>query len=125
METVGVIVPYRNQISAIRSVLSEMLGAPEHPLLQISIDTVERYQGSQRKYIIFGFTVQKHYQLRFLTETTFEEDGQVIDRKLNVAMTRAQEYLILVGNSALLSNVHLYSRLLRYIDSESKTEYLI
>lgn len=125
METVGVIVPYRNQISAIRSVLAEMLGAPEHPLLQISIDTVERYQGSQRKYIIFGFTVQKHYQLRFLTETTFEEDGQVIDRKLNVAMTRAQEYLILVGNSALLSNVHLYSRLLRYIDSESKTEYLI
>ena len=124
-ETVGVIVPYRNQISAIRSVLAEKLDNPMHPLLQISIDTVERYQGSQRKYIIFGFTVQKHYQLRFLTETTFEEDGQLIDRKLNVAMTRAQEYLILVGNSALLSTVPLYCRLLCYINSVVASRHLI
>ncbi|MBQ8273773.1 MAG: DNA2/NAM7 family helicase [Bacteroidaceae bacterium] len=113
-ETVGVIVPYRNQISAIRTVLAERLDTPDHPLLHITIDTVERYQGSQRNYIIYGFTVQKVYQLRFLTETTFQEDGMTIDRKLNVAMTRAREYLILVGNSPLLSRVPLYKRLLHY-----------
>ncbi len=114
-ETVGVIVPYRNQISAIRTLLAERLAAPSHPLLQITIDTVERYQGSQRQYIIYAFTVQRHYQLRFLSETTFIEDGMLIDRKLNVAMTRALEYLILIGNSRLISQCPLYHSLLRYI----------
>lgn len=115
METVGVIVPYRNQISAIRSILAERLQVNEHPLLQITIDTVERYQGSQRKHIIYGFTVQKPYQLRFLTESTFEEDGQIIDRKLNVAMTRAQEYLVLIGSRDLLCRVPLYEKLIRFV----------
>lgn len=114
-DTVGVIVPYRNQISAIRTILANRLQQLDHPLLQITIDTVERLQGSQRKHIVYGFTVQKQYQLRFLTETTFMEDGLTIDRKLNVAMTRAQEYLVLVGNASLLARVPLYSKLLQYI----------
>lgn len=114
-ETVGVIVPYRNQISAIRTLLVERLQDMAHPLLQITIDTVERYQGSQRNYIIYAFTVQRQYQLRFLTETTFVEDGMMIDRKLNVAMTRALEYLILVGNASLIGKWPLYRNLLRYV----------
>lgn len=115
LETVGVIVPYRSQISAIRTILSDRLHQPLHPLMQITIDTVERFQGSQRKHIIYGLTVQKHYQLRFLAETTFEEHGKQIDRKLNVAMTRAQEYLIIVGNASLLSRVPVYESLIRYV----------
>ena len=114
-ETVGVIVPYRNQISAIRTLLSERLQDASHPLLQITIDTVERYQGSQRNYIIYAFTISRKYQLRFLTETTFVEDNMVIDRKLNVAMTRALEYLILVGNACLIGTWPLYRRLLKFI----------
>ena len=107
-ETVGVIVPYRNQIATIRSAI-ERAGIPE--LSRITIDTVERYQGSQRRYIIYGFTIQKHYQLRFLTSNTFLEDGRLIDRKLNVAMTRAQEHLILIGNPALLDLNPLFRQL--------------
>lgn len=114
-ETVGVIVPYRNQISAIRTLLADRLGDASHPLLQISIDTVERYQGSQRNYIIYAFTISRPYQLRFLTETTFMEDGMQIDRKLNVAMTRALEYLILIGNASLIGRWPLYRRLLQYV----------
>lgn len=127
-DTVGVIVPYRNQISVIRQLLAERLSdntgdcakeasAPSHPLLQITIDTVERFQGSQRRYIIYGLTVQYRYQLRFLTETTFREDNYIIDRKLNVAITRAKEYLLLVGNRKLIGSVPIYSRLLDYISS--------
>ncbi len=97
---IGIIVPYRNQISAVRSALSrhDVEGASD-----ITIDTVERYQGSQRDYIIYGFTVSKPYQLRFLADNVFEEDGMLIDRKLNVAMTRARKHLVLVGNPAVLS----------------------
>ena len=85
-KTVGVIVPYRNQIAAIRQE-AEALGIP--PLADITIDTVERYQGSQRDIIIYSFTAQCPWQLDFLSATCFVEDGHVIDRKLNVALTRA------------------------------------
>ena len=101
-ETVGVIVPYRNQIATIRNTIDKYGIQALH---DITIDTVERYQGSQRKYIIYGFTIQKYYQLDFLTNNVFEDaDGTVVDRKLNVAMTRAEEHLLMVGNPELLSN---------------------
>ena len=99
-KTVGVIVPYRNQIAMIRQEIAR-LDIPE--LEQVSIDTVERYQGSQRDVIIYSFTIQHQYQLDFLTSNTFVEDGRLIDRKLNVAMTRAREQLILTGNPETLS----------------------
>lgn len=110
-ETVGIIVPYRNQIATIRNTI-DRLGIPA--LHGITIDTVERYQGSQRHYIIYGFTVKYFYQLRFLTDATFVEGETVIDRKLNVAMTRAQEYLMLVGNARLLKTNDVFARLIDF-----------
>ena len=114
-QTVGVIVPYRNQIATIRRFLNHY-GQPS--LLQITIDTVERYQGSQRDYILYGFTIQKRYQLNFLTNNVFEEDGQLIDRKLNVAMTRAREHLLLFGHSRLLTLNGLFRQLIDYLRTE-------
>lgn len=111
--TVGVIVPYRNQIATIRNTLDKS-GIPA--LHDITIDTVERFQGSQRKYIIYGFTIQEAYQLKFLTDNVFEDkDGSVIDRKLNVAVTRAREHLILVGNAQLLAQDPIFSDLMIFI----------
>lgn len=109
--TVGIIVPYRNQIATIQNTISRY---NIDVLSDITIDTVERYQGSQRDYIIYGFTVQKQYQLDFLTDNTFEEDGIVIDRKLNVAMTRARESLIIIGNAGLLSSDTIFRSLINY-----------
>lgn len=110
--TLGVIVPYRNQIAAVR----RAIGA--HGILQlndITIDTVERYQGSQRDVIIYGFTAQHPAQLDFLVEQTFVEDNAVIDRKLNVVMTRARQHLFMVGNATLLGVNPLFARLLTFI----------
>ena len=107
--------PYRNQIAAIRSLIADT-GIPQ--LTDITVDTVERFQGSQRKYIIYGFTVKRENQLKFLTEHTFTDiDGSEIDRKLNVAMTRAREHMIFVGNSGLLSSVPTFGRLIDHIRS--------
>ena len=114
-QTVGVIVPYRNQIATIRRFL-DSYALP--PLRQITIDTVERYQGSQRDYILYGFTIQKRYQLNFLTNNVFEEEGQLIDRKLNVAMTRAREHLLLFGHSQLLALNGLFRQLIDYLRTE-------
>ena len=111
-KSIGVIVPYRNQIAMIRKEI-EKLGIPE--LEEISIDTVERYQGSQRDIILYSFTIQSRYQLDFLTANTFYEDGQPIDRKLNVVITRARKQLILTGNEPTLRHNQLFAELIDYI----------
>ncbi len=111
LQTVGVIVPYRNQIAEVRNRLEEFGIAA---LRDITIDTVERYQGSQRDYIIYGFTIQRYYQLEFLTSQSFVEESSIIDRKLNVAMTRAREHLILIGNPTLLSHNYVFRQLIAY-----------
>lgn len=111
-QTVGVIVPYRNQISTVRNAIDRF----NIPVLHnITIDTVERYQGSQRDYIIYGFTIQQPYQLNFLTDNVFEEDGMLIDRKLNVAMTRARLNLVLIGNPWLLKKNVTFKELMTFI----------
>ncbi|MEZ7675258.1 AAA domain-containing protein [Prevotella sp. 20925_1_30] len=111
-KSVGVIVPYRNQIAMIRKEIERL----EIPALEgISIDTVERYQGSQRDVILYSFTIQSRYQLDFLTANTFYEEGQPIDRKLNVAITRARKQLILTGNESTLRQNQLFAELIDYI----------
>lgn len=110
-DTLGIIVPYRNQIAAIR----ELLPGRGLPADSITVDTVERFQGSQREYIIYGFTAKRPGQLAFLTDNTFTDtDGSLIDRKLNVAMTRARAHLVLVGNAALLSAAPVFASLISY-----------
>lgn len=108
-KTVGVIVPYRNQIAMVRRALAEkgITGMEE-----ISIDTVERYQGSQRDIIIYDFTVQHRYQLDFLTANRFVDNGTLIDRKLNVALTRSRLQTIIIGNEKVLRNDPLFCDLL-------------
>lgn len=101
-KTLGIIVTYRHQIAAIREALPD-----------ISIDTVERYQGSQRDVIIYDVGVSRQYQLDFLTASTFTDDeGQTVDRKLNVALTRARKQMIIVGCSSILRQNALYRQLI-------------
>ena len=114
-KSIGIIVPYRNQIAMIRKEL-EQLQLPD--INNISIDTVERYQGSQRDVIIYSFSIQNRFQLEFLTANTFIEDGNPIDRKLNVAITRARQQLILTGNEATLRQNFLFGKLIDYIDQK-------
>ena len=104
--SIGVIVTYRHQIALIRREIAKW-GLPQ--LDDLSIDTVERYQGSQRDVIIYSIGVQDHDGLDFLTANCFQEDGHTIDRKLNVALTRARKQLILTGNRALLKQNKIFS----------------
>jgi len=110
--TVGVIVPYRNQIAMIRRELQK-LGVAE--LNGITIDTVERYQGSQRDVIVYSFTITHRYQLDFLTANCFEEDGRIIDRKLNVALTRARKQMIITGHIPTLSHNRTFKALIQHV----------
>lgn len=110
-ESLGIIVPYRNQIVMVRHELQRL---HEPRLNGLAIDTVERYQGSEREVIIYGFTVRRSHQLHLLCSQSFTEEGRTIDRKLNVALTRAREQLVLVGNAALLGSNKMFHSLLTH-----------
>lgn len=105
---VGIIVPFRNQIASIRRAVERCCPAP---LADMTIDTVECFQGSQRDIIIFSTTVSSPYQLDLIS-TCRPVDGSLVDRKLNVALTRARLQLFVVGNGRLLARNALYAKLI-------------
>jgi len=110
-EKIGIITPFRNQIALIRKCLQE---AEISDLARITVDTVERFQGSQRDTIIYSFCIKNENQLLFLPNT-LEENGKIIDRKLNVVLTRARKQLHIIGNEALLRKNALYNDLIDYV----------
>jgi len=115
-KTVGVITPYRAQIAQIKREVADSWS-------DITVDTVERYQGAQRDIIIVSFSVTTPQQVPLIQSLFIPEPeshkNQEIDRKLNVAITRAKEHLILLGNAELLSkNSRVYDQTIRFIQEQ-------
>ncbi len=79
----------------------------------LTVDTVERYQGGARKVILISLCTNSEAQVSTLT--SLSDEG--IDRKLNVALTRAREHLVLVGNEQLLRGEKAYSQLLEFLNN--------
>lgn len=104
--SLGIITPYRAQIAQIRQALLQK----GMDVDLITIDTVERYQGGARDIIIISLSTNTAAQFRSLI--SLSEEG--VDRKLNVALTRAREQLIILGNEELLSGNEVYRELMRY-----------
>ena len=112
-DEIGVIAPYRAQVANLRRHLfseDEASGWSALPIeTPLSIDTVDRFQGGERPIIIISFA----------TSTTPSTESQLREHltnphRLNVALTRAQRKLILVGNVGALENLTLFKRLLDY-----------
>jgi len=103
--TLGIITPYRAQIAMIRQAFESRL---PHLLPLVTIDTVERYQGGARDIILLSLCTNRLSQLRSLV--SLSQEG--IDRKLNVAMTRARERLIVFGNAEILQQNETYAALI-------------
>jgi len=103
--SIGVITPYRAQIATIKN---EFEKSCPHLLDKITIDTVERYQGGARDIIILSLCTNRMSQLRSLV--SLSKEG--VDRKLNVAVTRAREQLIVIGNREILEGNETYQSLI-------------
>jgi len=89
-----VIVPYRAQAQLIRERIAAHLGQMIELDLNSYVSTVDTFQGGERNVVIYGFTRSNaRRQIGFLKER----------RRLNVALTRAKEQLVLVGNSEMLT----------------------
>ncbi len=111
-ESVGVITPYRAQIAEIYKLLDDELKQ------KVTVDTVERYQGSEREVIIISMAVNHPALMKNLQSLNLD---QSVDKKLNVALSRAKEQIILLGNENILSLGKYYKTLLSYIHKKGKS----
>ncbi len=111
-DDIGIITPWRAQIAAIRGQL-EMIGADTIP-----VDTVERFQGSENRVIIYSTAVSSQYHLERVGSigVNRSQDAEVeVDRKLNVVLSRAQEQIIILGSVPILRISQHYRKLIEMI----------
>ena len=113
---IGIIAPYRAQVANLRRHLFSADAASSWQALSsetpMSIDTVDRFQGGERLVIIMSFA----------TTTAPGAESRLRDfltnpNRLNVALTRAQRKLILVGCASALEELPYFQRLLTYCRS--------
>ena len=102
----GIVAPYRAMIHALKKEVKDH-----------TIDTVERFQGSERKIIILCLPFRKAKSLKHMQ--ALSEDG-IVDRKLIVAVSRARERLIILGNSDLCRQARHYKELIKHIQNYGK-----
>ncbi|MEM9929556.1 MAG: AAA domain-containing protein, partial [Bacteroidota bacterium] len=107
---IGIITPYRAQIAHIRQKLQQA-GLSVN---QYQVDTVERYQGGAKRIILISLCTNDFNQIQLLSQLS--EEG--VDRKLNVAMTRAREHLVIVGCPDILEQSMVYAELLDYLETK-------
>lgn len=95
-EDIGVIAPYRKQIDKIRRLIDTF------DLDPVKIGSVEEFQGQERPVIILT-TVRSGWSEENVAFDVIHGLGFVQSAKrLNVALTRAQSLLILVGDPHML-----------------------
>ncbi|KAJ3022945.1 hypothetical protein HKX48_004856 [Thoreauomyces humboldtii] len=94
---VGVMAPFREQVKRIRAKLRQM------DLAQVNVGTVEDYQGQEYKVVIIS-TVRARAGT-VLTQDLASDVGLIgFPKRFNVAVTRAQALLCVVGSKATLSD---------------------
>ncbi|KAI9462824.1 P-loop containing nucleoside triphosphate hydrolase protein [Lactarius psammicola] len=121
-EEIGVIAPYKAQVRAIRELLRSV------GLREVSVGSVEKFQGQERKVIIFATTrsneeVDKRKAMGFLQNRRRMNGGYCslsiltlwLTNTLLVAITRAQALLIVVGDPEVLGKDELWCTFLNYV----------
>jgi DNA replication ATP-dependent helicase Dna2 len=110
---IGIIAPYRAQVANLRRHLfSNDAESNWHGLMPhspMSIDTVDRFQGGERMVIIISFATHTPPAAESL-----RRDFLTNPNRLNVALTRAQRKLILVGCAPALATLPIFQHLLVY-----------
>ncbi|MDY0151889.1 MAG: AAA domain-containing protein [Candidatus Cloacimonas sp.] len=105
---IGIVAPFRAMIHALRKEIPPQAAG-------ITIDTVERFQGSERDSIILCLPLRHETNLRQVE--SLSDDG-LIDRKLNVALSRARQRIIILGNEDLCRSSRHYAQLINCISAK-------
>ncbi|GAM12035.1 hypothetical protein SAMD00020551_0154 [Mesobacillus selenatarsenatis SF-1] len=99
LNDMGIIAPYRAQIDALKDAISKAFPEYSERDLQDIVATLDSFQGQERPIIIYSGTrsnrkAEDQKRIGFLAET----------RRLNVALSRAEEQLFFIGDFPFLSS---------------------
>ncbi|KAG7087423.1 hypothetical protein E1B28_013391 [Marasmius oreades] len=95
LQDIGVMAPWREQVWRLREDFRK------RGFGRVDVGSVEDFQGREKRVVVISCVRSTS---KYLAEDTAKGIGLVFERKrMNVAITRARELLVVVGNGALLS----------------------
>jgi superfamily I DNA and/or RNA helicase len=98
--SIGVITPYRAQVRKLRERLADV---PD-----VEVDSVDGFQGRENEAVVISLVRSNPAgRIGFLADT----------RRTNVAFTRARRALVVIGDSATLSNDPFYLRMVGHLEA--------
>ncbi|GLU52536.1 AAA domain-containing protein [Dyadobacter frigoris] len=103
---IAVISPYKQQIYILKE---QLLHSPALQIYgdKISVNTIDSFQGQERDVVYISMTRSNaEGEIGFLSDI----------RRMNVAMTRARKKLVVIGDSATLSQLPFYSDFITYAE---------
>jgi len=106
---IGLIAPYRAQVRRFNELVFDSFEFPNLRSFSdlLTIDSIDGFQGQERDIIVISLVRSNNTgEIGFLADT----------RRMNVALTRAKRKLIVIGDSATLSNHPFYAAFLDYVD---------
>jgi superfamily I DNA and/or RNA helicase len=105
--SIGVISPYKEQVQLLTLQIENDEVFKTYPV-RIAIKTIDGFQGQERDVIYISLVRSNdNKDIGFLSDI----------RRMNVALTRAKKKLVVIGDSATLSNHPFYKDFLEYVDS--------
>lgn len=105
--SIAVISPYKQQIYQLNELLLHSPALLAYRT-KISVNTIDSFQGQERDIVYISMTRSNtDGEIGFLSDT----------RRMNVAMTRARKKLVVIGDSATLSQLKFYADFISYAES--------
>ncbi len=103
-KTIGIISPYARQVELLKEALKGKLGNKD-------VQTIDGFQGQERELIVISL-VRSNVEgvIGFLKDY----------RRMNVAMTRAQQKLIIIGDSSTIGQDSFYNRFLEHVEANGQ-----
>lgn len=99
---IGVITPYNAQVRWIRDALDELLADG------LEVSTVDGFQGREKLVIVVDLVRSNEIgEIGFLADV----------RRMNVAITRAKRWLLVLGDGALMARHPYYHALLKHSEA--------
>ncbi|MBX2922034.1 MAG: AAA family ATPase [Chitinophagaceae bacterium] len=107
--TIGIISPYRRQVLLLQDQMQHAAHLKEYAH-KITINTIDSFQGQERDIIYISMTRSNpDSRIGFLSDI----------RRMNVAMTRARKKLVVIGDSATLSQFPFYADFIAYAEKHN------
>lgn len=106
LPSIAVISPYKQQVDLLKQSLSNYTALVAYGD-KIAVNTIDSFQGQERDVVMISMTRSNAgNRIGFLSEI----------RRMNVAMTRARKKLVVVGDSATLSQLPFYEGFIGYAE---------